>query len=159
MDAVTGDTCWHCRKPIVRCGTVPPHAGCGSGHGWIHSNPEQWGHSCEPRSGAPYAQPTAPAAALLEAVAAVLTAAGERPAARGKSGWKLSADGDSAVLVNYRAAGTGEAVMKREAVARWMRVLGTSGYSWTVTGHGSRKLTWARVAATAAQVEVTRDGI
>lgn len=56
----SGDTftCKHCRKPIVRCDSVPgQHIGCSSGHGWIHSNPEQWGHSCQPRSGAPYALP------------------------------------------------------------------------------------------------------
>lgn len=50
-------TCRHCRKPIIRCDTVPSHTGCGSGYGWIHSNPDQWGHSCQPRSSAPYAQP------------------------------------------------------------------------------------------------------
>jgi hypothetical protein len=43
--ATDTDTCKHCRKPIIRCGSVPVHAGCGSGYGWIHSNPEQWGHS------------------------------------------------------------------------------------------------------------------
>jgi hypothetical protein len=82
-----------------------------------------------------------------EAVAAVLTAAGELPAARRQSGWKLTADSDNAVLVNYQAAGAGEAVMKREALARWMQVLGTSGDGWTVTGLGSRRL--ARVHVTA----------
>lgn len=55
--AAGGSTCKHCRKPIVLCASVPAHAGCGSGYGWIHSNPEQWGHGCQPRSGAPYAQP------------------------------------------------------------------------------------------------------
>ena len=59
-EAAAGDTCWHCRKPIVRCDSVPYHIGCGPGHGWIHTNPEQWGHSCEPRSGHPYARPDAP---------------------------------------------------------------------------------------------------
>lgn len=49
--------CKHCHKPIVRCDSVPVHIGCGSGYGWIHSTPEQWGHSCRPRSGSPYAQP------------------------------------------------------------------------------------------------------
>jgi hypothetical protein len=53
-------TCRHCGHPIVRCDTVPSHAGCGSGFGWIHSDPDQWGHSCRPRSGAPYAQPGEP---------------------------------------------------------------------------------------------------
>jgi hypothetical protein len=60
LDDVPGDDaamCKHCRRPIIRCDTVRSHAGCGSGYGWIHSDPEQWGHSCEPRSGAPYAQP------------------------------------------------------------------------------------------------------
>jgi hypothetical protein len=84
-----------------------------------------------------------------EAVAAVLAAAGERPAARHESGWKLARISESAVVVNYQAAGTGEAVMKREALVRWMRVLGTSGHDWTVTGHGSRRLAWVQVAATA----------
>jgi hypothetical protein len=83
------------------------------------------------------------------AVAAALTAAGERPAARKESGWTVTADTDGA-LVNYRAAGAGEADLKREALARWMRVLGTSGHDWTVTGHGSRRLAWIKVAATAA---------
>ena len=85
-----------------------------------------------------------------EAVAAVLTAAGERPAARHESGWKLARTSESTVLVNYQAAGTGEAVMKREALARWMNILGTSGHDWTVTGHGLRRLAWVQVAATAA---------
>jgi hypothetical protein len=52
-------TCWHCRKPIARCDSLPSHIGCSSGHGWIHTNPEQWGHDCEPRSGPPYARPDA----------------------------------------------------------------------------------------------------
>jgi hypothetical protein len=85
-----------------------------------------------------------------EAVAAVLTAAGERPAAPHESGWKLARTSDSTVLVNYWAAGSGEAVMKREALARWMKALGTSGNGWTVTGLGSRRLAWVQVAATAA---------
>jgi hypothetical protein len=58
----TAVVCRHCRKPIVRCDTVPSHIGCGSAHGWIHTNPEQWGHSCEPRWTAPYAQPLEEAA-------------------------------------------------------------------------------------------------
>jgi len=82
-----------------------------------------------------------------EAVAAVLAEAEEIPAARRQSGWKLTAGGGCAVLVNYQAAEAGEAVMKREALARWMQVLGTSGNGWTVTGLGSRRL--ARVHVTA----------
>lgn len=45
-----------CGKPIVRCAGQTPHIGCSSGYGWIHAEPD-WGHSCRPRSGAPYAQP------------------------------------------------------------------------------------------------------
>lgn len=56
------DTCKHCRKPIARCEEFPAHAGCSSGYGWIHLEPN-WGHSCQPRSGAPYAQPVATPAA------------------------------------------------------------------------------------------------
>ncbi len=79
-----------------------------------------------------------------EAVAAVLAAAGEISAARKQSGWKLTQH-RSAVLVNYQAAGAGEAVMKREALARWMPVLGAQG--WTVEGRGSRRLAWLYVTA------------
>lgn len=79
-----------------------------------------------------------------EAVAAALTAAGERPAAQRESGWAVAAD-EATVLVSYKARGTGEAVMKREALARWMKVLGTGGHGWTVTGLGSRKLAGVRV--------------
>jgi hypothetical protein len=50
-------TCKHCHRPIVRCASVPSHIGCSDGHGWIHSDPDQWGHSCEPRFTGPYAQP------------------------------------------------------------------------------------------------------
>jgi hypothetical protein len=50
-------TCKHCRKPIARCATLPGHAGCRSGYGWIHSNADQWGHTCQPRSSAPCALP------------------------------------------------------------------------------------------------------
>jgi hypothetical protein len=48
-------TCRHCRKPIVRCADNPGHIGCSSGYGWIHADP--WGHTCQPRSNGPYAQP------------------------------------------------------------------------------------------------------
>lgn len=64
MTAFEFSTCKHCRKPIVRCDSVPSPAGCGSGYGWIHSNPEQWGHSCRPRSSAPYALPSPPEEAV-----------------------------------------------------------------------------------------------
>lgn len=50
-------TCQHCRKPIARCASLPGHANCRSGYGWIHSDPEQWGHTCQPRSSEPYALP------------------------------------------------------------------------------------------------------
>lgn len=81
-----------------------------------------------------------------EAVAAVLTAAGGRPAARHESGWTVTADG-GAVLVGYKAAGKGEAVMKREALARWARAIGTAGQGWTVEGIGLRRLDHLRVTA------------
>lgn len=54
-----GDTaaCKHCHRPIARCASLAGHAGCRSGYGWIHSDPKQWEHSCQPRSSAPYALP------------------------------------------------------------------------------------------------------
>ena len=81
---------------------------------------------------------------LVKDVNAALIAAGERPAARGESGFSLSG-GPSGVLVTYRAAGTGEAVWRREALARWLRLLGTAGQGWTVTGIGSRRIAAVRV--------------
>jgi hypothetical protein len=81
---------------------------------------------------------------LARAVAAVLEAAGERPAARKESGWTLTPDGGG-VLVNYKAAGAGEAVLKRAALTRWLELLGTAGRGWTVTGRGSRKLAFVQV--------------
>jgi transcriptional regulator with XRE-family HTH domain len=48
--------CWHCHRLIVKCATQRPHSGCASGYGWIHAAP-QWGHSCQPRAGSPYARP------------------------------------------------------------------------------------------------------
>jgi XRE family transcriptional regulator, regulator of sulfur utilization len=48
--------CRHCRRPILACGTLPPHGGCSSGYGWIHAEPH-WGHSCRGRSGTTYARP------------------------------------------------------------------------------------------------------
>lgn len=38
-------TCRYCRRPILRCDTLPSHCGCSSGWGWIHAEP-WWGHSC-----------------------------------------------------------------------------------------------------------------
>lgn len=51
-DYTTPVTC-RCGQLIIRCVTQPSHIGCSSGYGWIHLDP--WGHSCQPRSGAPYA--------------------------------------------------------------------------------------------------------
>ena len=81
---------------------------------------------------------------LVKDVNAALIAAGERPAARHESGFSLACD-SSGVLVTYRASGTGEAVLRRDALARWLRLLGESGQGWTVTGIGSRKLAAVRV--------------
>ena len=82
---------------------------------------------------------------LAKDVNAALIAAGERPAARGESGFSLAC-GPSGVLVTYRASGTGEAVLRRDALTRWLRLLGESGHGWTVTGIGSRRLAGVRVA-------------
>lgn len=82
--------------------------------------------------------------ALVKDVNAALIAAGERPAARGESGFSL-ARGPSGVLVTYRASGTGEAVLRRDALGRWLRLLGESGHGWTVTGIGARRITAVRV--------------
>jgi hypothetical protein len=81
-----------------------------------------------------------------------LAAAGERPAARHESGWTLTPEISGGLLVNYRAAGAGEAALKRHALVRWMAILGAEG--WTVEGRGARKLAWLRVsAATIAERE------
>jgi len=87
---------------------------------------------------------------LIEAVASTLRGAGEKPAARKVSGWELTPD-RGGVLVNYMAAGAGEADAKHQALTRWTALLSARG--WTVTGHGTRKLAWIRVAipATAEQ--------
>lgn len=57
MTAVLTVLCKHkrCRKPIVRCETLPAHCGCSSAYGWIHAN--EGAHACEPRADGPYAQP------------------------------------------------------------------------------------------------------
>jgi hypothetical protein len=46
--------CKNCRKPIEPCTVRREHAGCSSGHGYIH---RKGGHTCEQRSDGPYAQP------------------------------------------------------------------------------------------------------
>jgi DNA-binding XRE family transcriptional regulator len=51
-----GEATCRCGKPILRCATQRPHSGCSSGYGWIHAAPN-WGHSCQPRTGSPYARP------------------------------------------------------------------------------------------------------
>jgi hypothetical protein len=73
-----------------------------------------------------------------EAVAAVLTADGERPADRGESGWKTAPARDG-VLVYYKQAGPGEAPLRREALARWTTALEAAG--WTVSGRGASNRT------------------
>jgi hypothetical protein len=82
--------------------------------------------------------------ALVKDVNATLIAAGERPAARHESGFSLAC-GPSGVLVTYRASGTGEAVLRRAALCRWLRLLGESGQGWTVTGIGSQRIAAVRV--------------
>jgi hypothetical protein len=81
---------------------------------------------------------------LAKDVNAALIAAGERPAARGESGFMVAC-GAAAVLVTYRASGTGEAVLRRDSLTRWLRLLGESGHGWTVTGIGSRRIAAVRV--------------
>lgn len=64
-------TC-RCRHPIIRCDSQPWHAGCSSGHGWIHAGPH-WGHLCGGALGTEYARPWQASAfsqgSLFEAVA------------------------------------------------------------------------------------------
>lgn len=55
QEAPAVTVCKRCRRPIVRCETLPAHFGCSSAHGWIHSEPRT--HACEPRSDGPYAVP------------------------------------------------------------------------------------------------------
>jgi len=83
--------------------------------------------------------------ALLKDVNAALIAAGERPAARGESGFRLACDASGAVLVTCQTAGTGWAVVRRGLLARWLRLLGESGQGWTVTGIGTRRIAAVRV--------------
>jgi hypothetical protein len=71
---LTVTTCRHCGQPIALCSGFTPHAGCGSAFGWIHLDPN-WGHSCQPRAGAPYAQPAQDQAPVES------TAAARRPLA------------------------------------------------------------------------------
>jgi hypothetical protein len=42
-------SCKNCRKPIVRCETLPSHCGCSSAYGWIHAG--GGAHDCIRRSG------------------------------------------------------------------------------------------------------------
>ena len=92
--------------------------------------------------------------ALLKDVNAALIAAGERPAARGESGFRLACDESGAVLVTCRTASPGQHVVRRGLLARWLMLLGEAGQGWTVTGIGSRRIAAVRVttleAATAA---------
>ena len=53
-------TCEHCKKPIVRCESVPEHIGCSSAYGFIHEDTRA--HACKPRSDGPYAEPAKGAA-------------------------------------------------------------------------------------------------
>lgn len=68
------------------------------------------------------------------AVAITLEMAQEQPAAPRQSGWTVTDETDS-VLITYEAAGPGEAVMRREAFARWTAALRAAG--WTVNGPGT----------------------
>ena len=100
---------------------------------------------------------------LVKDVNAALIAAGERPAARGESGFSPARDSCGAVLVTCRTAGSGQAVLRRGLLVRWLRLLGEAGQGWTVTGVGSRRIAAVRVtpsddgtgedAATAAGTE------
>ena len=47
--------CKHCKKPVIRCESVPVHIGCSSGRGFVHAGTRA--HGGEPRSGGPYAEP------------------------------------------------------------------------------------------------------
>ena len=51
----SGVACRHCRKPLVRCDTLPSHIGCSSAYGWIHGDGGR--HACFRTSGFSYAEP------------------------------------------------------------------------------------------------------
>jgi hypothetical protein len=51
--------CRHCRKAIVMCEARPPHAGCSSALGWLHTASHR--HACETGDWRNCAEPNAPA--------------------------------------------------------------------------------------------------
>jgi hypothetical protein len=51
----TETKCRHCKKPVVRCETLPSHIGCSSAYGWIHAGGGR--HACFRTSGFSYAEP------------------------------------------------------------------------------------------------------
>jgi hypothetical protein len=57
--------CDGCGQPVIPCAALASHGGCSSARGYIHE--VNGSHSCQARSGAPYAHPVTLRAATAEA--------------------------------------------------------------------------------------------
>jgi len=66
-DVWPAQPCDGCGKPVIPCAAVASHIGCSSARGYIHQG--SGAHSCEPRSGAPYAHPVSLRSDIGEATA------------------------------------------------------------------------------------------